>query len=180
MAKDQAARNRLHDPLTSNHWCCGEIKDGGPCGKRIGQKSPGYLDHWPWNSVTGRQSNRKDISMHDAFFAAGKSWELGPDWPGQRCGAKTRRGTPCQNPAMAGKGRCCNHGGKSTGARTAAGLAKLEALHLKHGRFTKAAKAEAKRRAQIGREIRAELRDIEREAIASGTLGKGWRDQFNV
>ena len=117
--------------------------------------------------------------MNDAFFAAGKDWELGPDWLGQRCGAKTRKGTPCQNPAMKGKARCRNHGGKSTGAKTAEGLAKLETLHLKHGRFTKAAKAEAKRRAQIGREIRAELRDIEKEAIAAGALGKDWRDQFN-
>ena len=54
--------------------------------------------------------------MNDAFFAAGKDWELGPDWLGQRCGAKTRKGTPCQNPAMKGKARCRNHGGKSTGA----------------------------------------------------------------
>ena len=35
-----------------------------------------------------------------------------------RCGAKTRRGTPCQCPAMAGKRRCRLHGGKSTGPRT--------------------------------------------------------------
>jgi hypothetical protein len=55
----------------------------------------------------------------------------------------------------------------------------LSALHLKHGRSTTAAKAEAKRRAQVGREIRAELRDIEREAIAGGWLAKDWRDQFD-
>ena len=116
--------------------------------------------------------------MHEAFFEAGKGWELGPDWPGARCGAKTRQGTHCQNPAMRGKARCRNHGGKSTGAKTAEGLAKLETLHLKHGRFTKAAKAEAKRCAQIGREIRSELRDIERDAIASGTLAKDWREMF--
>ena len=117
--------------------------------------------------------------MNDAFFEAGRGWELGPDWPGQRCGAKTRKGTPCKNPAMAGKARCRNHGGKSTGARTAEGLAKLGAIHWKHGRCTKAAKAEARRRAQIGREIRSELRDIERDAIAIGALPKDWRDQFN-
>jgi hypothetical protein len=116
--------------------------------------------------------------MHEAFFEAGKGWELGPNWLGVRCGAKTRQGTPCQNPAMKGKSRCRNHGGKSTGAKTAEGLAKLSELHWKHGRCTKAAKAEAKRRAQIGREIRAELRDIEQEAIASGTLAKGWRDDW--
>ena len=79
---------------------------------------------------------------------------------------------------MKGKARCRNHGGKSTGAKTAEGLAKLSALHWKHGRCTIAAKAEAKRRAQIGREIRSELRDIERKAIVSGTLGRDWRARF--
>ncbi len=33
----------------------------------------------------------------------------------QRCGAKTRRGTRCQSPAMS-NGRCRMHGGKSPGA----------------------------------------------------------------
>lgn len=32
-----------------------------------------------------------------------------------RCGAKTRKGTPCKAPAMT-NGRCRMHGGKSTGA----------------------------------------------------------------
>jgi hypothetical protein len=31
-----------------------------------------------------------------------------------RCGAKTRKGTPCQSPAMP-NGRCRMHGGKSPG-----------------------------------------------------------------
>jgi hypothetical protein len=70
------------------------------------------------------------------------------------------------------------HGGKSTGAKTAAGRARLSVLHFKHGRSTTEAKAEAKRRAQVGREIREELRDIERDAIAAGSLAKNWRDQF--
>ena len=74
---------------------------------------------------------------------------------------------------MKGKARCRNHGGKSTGARTAAGLAKLSALHWKHGRCTKAAKAEAKRRAQVGREIRAELRDIEQGGHRFRGVGQG-------
>ena len=108
--------------------------------------------------------------MNDKFLECGRLWQLGPDWRGQRCGAKTRAGTPCKNPAVTGKARCRMHGGKSTGAKTAEGRARLSALHLKHGRSTTAAKAEAKRRAQVGREIRAELRDIEREAIAGG----GW------
>jgi hypothetical protein len=82
------------------------------------------------------------------------------------------------HPAVSGKVRCRMHGGKSTGAKTPEGRARLSALHLKHGRSTTAAKAEAKRRAQVGREIRAELRGIEREAIAGGVLGKGWRERL--
>ena len=26
----------------------------------------------------------------------GIPWRFGPNWPGQRCEAKTRKGTPCQ------------------------------------------------------------------------------------
>jgi hypothetical protein len=71
------------------------------------------------------------------------------------------------------------HGGKSTGAKTPEGRARLSALHWKHGRSTTEAKAEARRRAQIGREVRAELRQIERELVAGGLLAKDWRDQFD-
>lgn len=46
--------------------------------------------------------------------------------PGERCGAKTRRGTPCQCKAL-GNGRCKLHGGKSTGPRTADGKRKAAA-----------------------------------------------------
>ena len=35
----------------------------------------------------------------------GIGWRFGPDWPGQRCGAKTRRGTACQRPANKKNGR---------------------------------------------------------------------------
>ncbi len=37
-----------------------------------------------------------------------------------RCGAKTRRGTPCQRKALQNR-RCRNHGGMSTGPRTPEG-----------------------------------------------------------
>ena len=36
---------------------------------------------------------------------------FGPDWSGRRCGARTRAGTPCQNPCIAGRPRCRLHGG---------------------------------------------------------------------
>jgi hypothetical protein len=38
-----------------------------------------------------------------------------------RCGAKTRKGVPCQAQGNGRGGRCRNHGGMSTGARTAEG-----------------------------------------------------------
>ncbi len=49
-----------------------------------------------------------------------------------RCGAKTRAGRGCRQPAMA-NGRCRLHGGKSTGPRTAAGLRRCRTARLRHG-----------------------------------------------
>jgi len=54
-----------------------------------------------------------------------------------RCGANTRAGGCCRQPAMASPrgcgGRCRLHGGKSTGPRTAAGLARSRRSRLTHG-----------------------------------------------
>ncbi len=52
-----------------------------------------------------------------------------------RCGARTRRATPCQSPAMP-NGRCRMHGGKSPGAPIGNKNA------LKHGECTAMASAE--------------------------------------
>jgi len=52
-----------------------------------------------------------------------------------RCGARTRAACACRQPAMA-NGRCRFHGGKSTGARTAAGLARCRTATLRHGHRT--------------------------------------------
>ncbi|MEX1204214.1 MAG: HGGxSTG domain-containing protein, partial [Dongiaceae bacterium] len=49
-----------------------------------------------------------------------------------RCAARTRAGGCCRQPGMA-NGRCRFHGGKSTGARTPAGLARCRAARLAHG-----------------------------------------------
>ena len=67
----------------------------------------------------------------------GIEWRFGPDWPGQRCGAKTRRGTACQRPANKKNGRCRLHGGASTGAKTEEGRARISAANLRHGKLTK-------------------------------------------
>ncbi|BCO11330.1 hypothetical protein GEOBRER4_n1642 [Citrifermentans bremense] len=42
------------------------------------------------------------------------------------CGAMTRQGMPCRNTRIYKNGRCKNHGGLSTGPKTAGG--KLRAL----------------------------------------------------
>jgi len=52
-----------------------------------------------------------------------------------RCGACTRAGTSCRQPAMA-NGRCRFHGGKSTGPRTREGLARSRAARLIHGGYS--------------------------------------------
>ncbi len=108
----------------------------------------------------------------------GIEWRFGPDWPGKRCGAKTRRGTACLRPANKKNGRCGLHGGASTGARTADGRAHISAANHRHGKFTKDKLEKRKANAAKGREIRKELRQMERDLIASGLLDKHWRDSF--
>lgn len=81
-----------------------------------------------------------------------------------RCGARTRAGCACRQPAMA-NGRCRLHGGKSAGARTAAGLARCRTASLVHGHRTaeiidlKSAAARSSRRlGTLIRRARADLR----------------------
>lgn len=108
----------------------------------------------------------------------GNATRFGPDWQGTRCGARTKGGDPCQRPAVARTGRCPNHGGKSTGPRTEEGRARIAAAKTTHGRLTKEARAEANARAKVGRQVRAELREIERWALDLGLLERDWREQF--
>ena len=108
----------------------------------------------------------------------GIEWRFGPDWPGQRCGATTRRGTACQRPTNKKNGRCRLHGGASTGARTKEGLARVSAANLRHGKFTKDKIEKRHENVSKGRAIRKELRQLERELIAGGLLDKHWRDSF--
>ena len=118
--------------------------------------------------------------MTNTNLEKGIPWRFGPNWPGQRCGAKTRRGTPCKAPAKQPVGRCKIHGAGSTGPRTAEGRARLAACKITHGRTTKAKREEATRRAQVGREMRAELTEIENWFVNRGLLAKRWRDQFKI
>ena len=108
----------------------------------------------------------------------GIEWRFGPDWPGPRCGAKTRRGTACQRPANKKNGRCRLLSGGSTGASTEEGRARISAANLRHGKFTKDKLEKCRANAAKGREIRKELRQIKRVSIAGGLLDKHWRDSF--
>ena len=89
-----------------------------------------------------------------------------------------RRGTPCQRPARLPVGRCKLHGGASTGPQTKDGLARLTEAKIKHGKFTKERRAEARRFAEEGRQMRAELAELEDWFVDHGHLDKNWRNQF--
>ena len=110
--------------------------------------------------------------------SSSKPWLYGPDWQGQRCEARTRRGTPCRRPGNKINGRCKLHGGRSAGPRSAEGIARLAASKTTHGRTTKAERAKVKRRAVVGRQVMRELKEIEQWAVDHGHLTKDWRDHF--
>ena len=116
--------------------------------------------------------------MTKANLKLGIPWQFGPNWPGQRCEARTRKGTACQRPARLPVGRCRLHGGSSTGPTTEEGLARLTASKIKHGKFTKERREAAKRRAEQGRQMRAELLELETWFVSHGLLAKNWRDWF--
>ena len=100
---------------------------------------------------------------HAELIEAGTATRFGPDWPGRRCGAKTRAGGACQNPAIKGRSRCKLHGGRSTGPRTPEGRARSVAAHTKHGRRSKAHVERVKA-------INAELRRITYELRRDGLI----------
>lgn len=82
-----------------------------------------------------------------------------------RCGARTRQGCPCRGPAMR-NGRCRMHGGKSTGPRTAEGLARLRAARTRHGAYSAEVRA-------FDRSCRALMRDTKALlAFAESSVGK--------
>ena len=100
----------------------------------------------------------------------GLDTRFGADWPGQRCGAKTRRGTACQRPANKQNGRCRLHGGRSTGPKSAEGRAKIAAANLRHGEFTQAKIAKRKEDAKVAKGLRDRLRVIEHNLKAQGVI----------
>ena len=72
----------------------------------------------------------------------------------RRCGAKTRRGTPCKAPAMRGRKRCRMHGGKLLGAPHGNRFA------WKHGAYTREAIERRREVAELVRTMRRLARHI--------------------
>lgn len=77
----------------------------------------------------------------------------------KRCGAKNRRGTPCQCPAMP-NGRCRLHGGLSTGPKTLEGIERIRQAVTKHGMYSKRARAEREQFSMLLRRCRETLAAI--------------------
>ena len=100
----------------------------------------------------------------------GQRTRFGPEWPGKRCLAKTRRGTLCQRPAYKHNGRCALHGGLSTGARTPEGLQRISEANTKHGRQTKGKVAAQRHAAIVGRRVMSELKRLESELEDAGPM----------
>jgi hypothetical protein len=83
--------------------------------------------HHPCSSATslppGRRGRLRNGATPGDFLAA------------PRCGAHTRSGESCRQPAMK-NGRCRMHGGLSTGPRTADGRARCAAARRTHGFYS--------------------------------------------
>ena len=97
-------------------------------------------------------------------FKIGLEWRFGPDWPGQRCGAKTRRGTGCQRPANKKNGRCRLHGGASTGAKTSEGRERISQANMRHGKYTKEKLEKQRKNTAFGRAMQWEERQAQKKA----------------
>ena len=72
-----------------------------------------------------------------------------------RCGAKTRNGTPCRSPAVAGKTRCRMHGGAN-----GSGAPKGNTNALKHGLYTIGQKDFEKHLRGVRRSGRDAMKDL--------------------
>ena len=72
--------------------------------------------------VCSRRSDRRELR---SFLLAAAGPECPPNIAKLFCGATTRTGSACKRAGTGQGGRCPNHGGKSTGPKTAEGLAAI-------------------------------------------------------
>ena len=66
----------------------------------------------------------------------------------------------------------------STGPKTEDGLTRLTAARTTHGKYTKEKRAVGRRFAEQGRQMWAELAELEEWFVEHGHLDKNWRDWF--
>ena len=105
------------------------------------------------------------MSLVKDSVTIGVHTRFGPNWPGIRCLAKTRRGTKCQRAAYKHNGRCRLHGGLSTGARTQEGLQRISEANLRHGRQTKDKLTAQRYAAMTRRQVLGELKRLEGQLV---------------
>ena len=110
----------------------------------------------------------------------GLETRFGPDWPGVRCGARTKAGGACQRPAVKRTGRCTRHGGKSRDLEPKLAEIKLPLCTRSMDRLTKEKRAAARKRAELGRKVRAEIKEIETNLIEQGVLERNWRKDWKL
>lgn len=84
---------------------------------------------FPWGTQAWRDEYARLRKIYPDYFARQLIRSINFCWRcvalrGERCGARTRKGEPCKASAMLKSGRCRNHGGLSTGAKTPEGKAK--------------------------------------------------------
>ena len=97
----------------------------------------------------------------------GVQTRFGPNWPGIRCLAKTRRGTECQSAAYKHNGRCRLHGGLSTGARNQEGIPRISEANIKHGRQANDKLAAQRHAAKVRGRVRGKPKRIEGQLFAA-------------
>ena len=86
-----------------------------------------------------------------------------------RCGARTRCGGSCRQPAMA-NGRCRMHGGLSTGPRTAEGRERCRRARLTHGGYSAHVRNLRAAARAHGRRVRALVALIRGRSAGHGVL----------
>jgi hypothetical protein len=88
-----------------------------------------------------------------------------------RCGARTRKGTPCQAQGLGRGGRCKNHGGMSTGARTPEGRQRIHEAQHRRWRNYRAARDMGRFETEGGPTSRASWPDISVSAHTTMAFG---------
>ena len=121
----------------------------------------------------------EDKNITKSIAELGRAWRFGDSWPGQRCLARTRRGTKCRRPAYKKTGKCHMHGGASSGPKSQQGIENIKTAQTIHGNFSKEAITKRKEAASYRRKVQFELKEIETWAIDAGLLEKNWRRMFD-